>query len=66
MRKMYEDKKDVYKVPNYMPIIFLILSGIVIAILTIYKPLYTVPGFLVTLLGLPIYKLWKTKGKKCH
>jgi len=63
MRKMYENKKDVYKVPNFMPIIFLILSGLVIAILTIYKPLYTVPGFLVTLLGLPIYKLW-TKKKK--
>ena len=63
MRKMYKDAEDVYRVPNFVPITFVILAVIIIAALTIYKPHYTVPGLLITLAGLPVYSFWKRQAK---
>ena len=63
MRKLYPNVKDVYKVPNWMPITFVILASIIIIALTIFKPLYTVPGLLISLMGLPVYYFWKKKRK---
>ncbi|MBQ7286573.1 MAG: APC family permease, partial [Candidatus Gastranaerophilales bacterium] len=63
MRKLYPDKKDVYRVPNWIPVVFVILSSIIILALTIFKPMYTVPGLLITLLGLPVYNYWDKKHR---
>lgn len=61
MRKMYPKTHDVYRVPNWIPMVFVILAGIIIISLTIFKPMYTVPGLLITLLGLPVYGHWKKR-----
>ncbi len=66
MRKIYTNVKDVYKVPNFVPITFVILAGFIVAGLTIFKPGYTVPGLFITFLGIPIYDLWKKHAKKTN
>lgn len=61
MRKIYPNNENVYRVPSWIPITFVILASIIIIALTIFKPVYTVPGLVITLLGLPVYKCWKKK-----
>ena len=61
MRKMYPKKDDLYQVPSWIPATFVALSSIIIISLTILKPMYTVPGLLITLLGLPVYGHWKKR-----
>ena len=63
MRKKFPKTENVFQVPNWIPITFVILSSIIIISLTIFKPLYTVPGLAVTLLGLPVYNYWKKKSR---
>ena len=63
MRKLYPKTKDVYQVPNWIPITFVVLASIIIISLTVFKPMYTVPGLVITILGLPVYKLWNKKHK---
>ncbi len=64
MRKMFPSPKDGYKVPDFIPIAFVILASIIIISLTIFKPCYTIPGLLITLFGLPVYSYWDKKNKK--
>lgn len=64
MRKMYSDTKPDYKVNSFIPIAFLIISSYILISLTIYKPLYTVPGLFITLLGIPVYHIWAKKRVK--
>lgn len=59
LRKIYKNAQNVYKVPNFFIISFLILTSIIILALTFFKPAYTVPGLVVTLLGLPVYDFWQ-------
>ena len=61
MRKLYPDAKDVYRVPDFVPILFVILAGIIIIFLTIFKPAYTVPGLIISFLGIPVYDFWQKK-----
>jgi len=61
MRKVYPKKEGVYQVPSWIPITFVILSSTIIIALTIFKPMYTVPGLIITLLGLPVYKHWQKR-----
>ena len=63
MRKLFPKEKDVYRVPSFIPVAFCILASFIIIILTIYKPLYTVPGLLLTLLGIPVYNFWEKKNQ---
>ena len=64
MRKIYPDAKDVYRVPDFVPVVFVIFSIIIIIGLTIFKPAYTVPGLLITFAGVPVYNLWKKHRRK--
>ena len=58
MRRLYKNKKiGVYRVNNIVIAIFLILATFVITGLTFYKPAYTVPGLLITLVGFPIFSI---------
>ena len=58
MRKIYNYRKiGVYRVSNIVIVLFLFLSSFVIIGLTIFKPAYTVPGLLITLMGFPIYSI---------
>jgi len=63
MRKLFPKTENVYQVPNWIPITFVVLSSIIVIALTIFKPMYTVPGLIITLLGLPVYKHWSKKHK---
>ena len=59
MRKLFKPNKNVYKVPTFVPILFIILASFIVITLTVYKPLYTVPGLFVTLAGIPVYHFWR-------
>jgi APA family basic amino acid/polyamine antiporter len=46
-----------YKVFGYpiLPVVYIFLAVSVSAILLLYKPLYTWPGLIIVLIGIPIY-----------
>jgi len=46
-----------------LPIIYIILAVSISLILLIYKPLYTWPGLIIVLMGIPIYFLWKKMSR---
>lgn len=64
MRKMYKDAKPDYRVNTIIPVAFLIISIFIIISLSIYKPFYTIPGLVITLIGLPVYDFWAKNRKK--
>ena len=64
MRKIFPRTKDVYRVPDWVPIVFVVLSGAIIISLTVFKPIYTVPGLLITVLGIPVYHYWDKAPKR--
>ena len=64
MRKMYPRNEDIYQVPSWIPVTFVVLASAIVVSLTIFKPIYTVPGLVISLLGLPVYKLWNKRRKK--
>lgn len=66
MRKMYVGSRSVYRVNSFIPIAFLLISLFIILSLTVYRPLYTVPGLLITFLGIPVYDVWVKKRAKKH
>lgn len=62
MRKKFKKTKDVYRAPSWVPVTFCTLAFIMLLILTIYKPTYTIPGLVIMLLGLPIFDYWEKKN----
>lgn len=64
MRKLYPKKEGTYHVSNWIPVTFVILSCIIIIALSVFKPAYTLPGLLITLLGLPVYNHWNKRRAK--
>ena len=57
-RKKFRSKKE-YRINNFFPVTFLILATYIVICLTIYKPLYTIPGLLITIAGIPVFYIWK-------
>ncbi|MSO21270.1 MAG: amino acid permease [Acidobacteria bacterium] len=47
----------------WLPILYFILVGFMEINLLIYKPLYTWPGLVIVLLGIPVYYLWRWRGE---
>jgi basic amino acid/polyamine antiporter, APA family len=66
LRKKRPDVERPYKSFGYpvIPIIYIILALIISSILIVYKPLYTWPGLVIVLLGIPVYFFWKYGQKK--
>ncbi len=62
MRKKFPQTKEVYKVPNWIPVTFIVLASVVVLILTIFKPAFTIPGLFISLLGIPVYHYWESKS----
>ena len=58
-RKKYPDEDPKVKINNFFPITFLVLASYIVVCLSIYKPLYTIPGLLITIAGIPVFHLWK-------
>ncbi len=48
-----------FRINNFFPITFLILATYIVICLSIYKPLYTIPGLLITLAGIPVFYIWQ-------
>lgn len=48
-----------YKINSIVPITYLLITGYIIISLTIFKPMYTLPGLLISLTGLPAFYLWR-------
>ncbi len=50
-----------YKAFGYpvIPAIYILTATFILVILLIYKPIYTWPGLIIVLLGVPVYYLWK-------
>ena len=47
----------------YVLILFVAIAGFVAAVLLLYKPMYTWPGLMIVLLGVPVYFLWRRFGQ---
>lgn len=60
-RSRYPLRERAFKVPLYPVLTALYIAAVtfIMIILLIYKPLYTWPGLIIVLLGLPVYYLWK-------
>lgn len=58
-RKKFPNKSKHFRINNFFPITFIILASYIVICLSIYKPLYTIPGLLITLTGIPVYYIWK-------
>jgi len=52
-----------FKVHDIFPWTFIVLSSYIILCLTFYKPLYTLPGLLITLAGLPVFDMWNKEKR---
>jgi len=65
LRKKYPDMERPYKAIGYPVLPFLyIIAALSIGIgLLIYQPTYTWPGFIVILLGIPVYFVWNKKDR---
>lgn len=51
-----------FKINNFFPISFIVLASYIIICLSVFKPLYTIPGLLITLAGIPVFHIWKKKS----
>jgi APA family basic amino acid/polyamine antiporter len=65
LRYKKPDVERSYKTFGYpvIPGIYIILCLSIEVILLIYKPLYTWPGLLIVLTGVPVYYIWKYKNE---
>ena len=61
LRRIKPDADRPYKTIGYpvLPVLYMILAVTVCIILIIYKPVYTWPGLIIVLLGVPVYFIWK-------
>ncbi|MBI3591000.1 MAG: amino acid permease [Candidatus Melainabacteria bacterium] len=64
LRRKRPDAERPYKAFGYpvIPALYILFALAISIDLLIYKPLYTWPGFVIVLLGIPVYYLWKNLG----
>jgi len=64
---VYRRKENyTYHVNSVFAGVFIVASVYIILCLAVYKPLYTLPGLLITFAGLPVYSLWKRTSQKSY
>lgn len=63
LRKKQPNAERPYKAFGYpyLPAFYIFLASAISIILLIYKPMYTWPGLIIVLIGIPVYYLWKRK-----
>ena len=59
LRKSAVRKRGIFRVNNLVIITFLLISGFIVVGLTVGKPMYTIPGLIITGAGFPIYAIRK-------
>lgn len=63
-RKKFPNTDKALRINNFYSIAFIAVSTYIIGCLAVYKPLTTLPGFLITLAGLPVYFFWSRAKEK--
>ncbi len=65
LRKLKPDAERPYKAFGYpvVPALYMILAILIMAILLIYRPVYTWPGLIIVISGIPVYYIWKRISK---
>jgi APA family basic amino acid/polyamine antiporter len=60
-RKKYPEQERPYKALGYpvLPVIYIAAVAFIMIMLLVYKPMYTWPGLIIVLLGLPAYFIWR-------
>lgn len=63
LRKRYPDRERSFRVPFYpvLPAFYMLVIAFIMIILLLYKPLYTWPGLIIVMLGLPVYFIWSKR-----
>ncbi|MCK9399809.1 MAG: amino acid permease [Bacteroidales bacterium] len=63
LRKKHPEWERPYKAFGFpvFPIIYIAACLLIIIILLVYKPLFTWPGLVIVLSGVPVYYLWKRR-----
>jgi basic amino acid/polyamine antiporter, APA family len=66
LRKRYPNRMRSFSVPLYpvLPAFYITAVAFIMIVLLVYKPLYTWPGLIIVLLGLPVYFIWKKSGRR--
>ena len=63
-RKKFPESGKALRINRFFAISFIAISTYIVGCLAFYKPMYTLPGFLITLAGLPVYFLWNRAREK--
>lgn len=63
-RKKFPESNKALRINNFYAITFIVIATYIIGCLAIYKPTTTLPGFLITLAGLPVYFFWNRAKEK--
>ena len=60
-RQKMPEAPRAYKAAGYpvIPVIYIIAVLFIMIVLAVYKPLYTWPGLIIVMLGIPVYFVWK-------
>lgn len=66
LRRKEPDAQRPYKAIGYpvLPAVYILMATWICIVLLRYKPQYTWPGLILVLLGVPVYALWRRKGKR--
>lgn len=66
LRKKRPDLDRPYKAAGYpvLPVLYIVMGLCFCVLLIIYKPKFTWPGLIITLLGIPVFYLLNTRNKK--
>jgi len=65
LRVKRPDAERPYKAIGYpvIPAMYIIAALFIMIVLLIYKPVYTWPGLLIVLVGIPVYYIWRMVNK---
>ncbi len=66
LRRKRPDLERPYKAFGYpvLPLLYILVAGLIEALLLVFKPNYTWPGLIIVLLGIPVYFVWKNNEAK--
>jgi len=66
LRKRQPDAERPYKAFGYpiLPVLYIVMGITFCGLLIVYKPQFTWPGLIITLIGIPLYYIAVAAGKK--
>jgi APA family basic amino acid/polyamine antiporter len=65
LRRKRPDAERPYRAIGYpiLPILYIVGSSVILAVLLLYKTQTTWPGLLIVLTGVPVYAVWRLVGR---